>query len=445
MAIKLGDPPKNEKLETLLKAAETAPPSGIPAVAPCPLSQKDKEKKLPIRLVFWNIFELGGGFYMPSTRPQYVIDAYATLLQKLNLHVIVLTGLTRTIQDVPTLKGAGADAYIALNPEPKDTGPDEAKRILKKLQEVDGGAGWKMVLPQERASSDYLYHRWTTAAFLYASAKSITFQKIDIVESAVTDAAGLTGTLLAATFDAPPYQSLPLCVVTALGLSTPERPWEKLRIDAPEPERKPTAPMPDSAILFLSAPGDAAASLSNFQAEIDAEFVRPGLEGTVLGDEFWKTVSESKDGLLGNFTAVNLGNVILQDEEMHWEALEDPAHAKAADKLPGYLADGMSILHQRLTPPPKLQELRVIDLLAAALPAGSIEKLKAKPIANTADGGAPPENSAITAQFKSYHEDAVSGPEPKDDPANELSECGYFTRVLSRHWPVVTQLLLEPE
>ena len=451
MPIPLGAPPSDERLEALLKAAEITPPGGTPGVTSCPLSTptpeepkpQDPEPKKPIRMLFWHIFELGGGFYMPSVRPAYVADACARLIRALDVHVVVLQGLTRTTQEVPTKHGSGAAAYISLDPEPRDTGPEEARRILERLQALDGGAGWQMELPRARGSGEYLYHRWTTAAFLYASAKGVTFQKMDLIQTSTHEAAGVTGSLVMATFDAPDYQSRPLRVMTSLGLATPERPWEQLRVAAPLPERAPTAAMPDSAIVFLSAPGNVGSGLDEFEDEVDAEFQRPGVEGTVLGDEFWKVVAETRDGLLDNFVAMNPADVLLQDREMHWEALRDPTHTREADQLPGFLADSMMVVHRRRSPPPKVQEMRVVDLIAASLPADAIAALKADPINKTADGGPPPERSTLVGQRKIYRSESARGPEPEVDPANVLSECGYFSRMLSRHWPLVAQFLLE--
>lgn len=416
MPILLGAPPLDERLEALLSAAALAPRGGTPEMARCPLTAEPEpepdqpEPKKPIRMLFWHIFELGGGYYMPSVRPAYIVDTYARLIAALDLHVVVLQGLTRTVQNVPTARGSGAAAYITLEPARADSGPEEARRILERLQALDGGAGWMMEIPRARGSDEVLYHRWTTVAFLYASARGLAFKQLDLVRTATNAAAGATGSLAAATFDAPDYQSRPLCVMTSLGLATPERPWERLRVPAPERELEPTARMPASAVLFLSAPGDASRGLFDFQDEVDAEFLRPGVEGTVLGDEFWKVVSETHDGLLDNFTAMNTGDVLLQDREMHWEALKDPTHAREADQLPGFLADGLTIVHQRRSAPPKVQEMRVVDLIAASLPPGAIERLKAKPLTRTADGGPPPELSALLEQRKTYQSEFARGP-----------------------------------
>ena len=449
MPIPIDSPPTNPLLESLLRASEVTPPRGSPGVAPCPLRSRhehgEERQKKPIRLLFWHIFELGGGFYMPPARPQYAIDAIAALIAALDLHVVVLQGLARTIQEVPKAQGSGPTAYVSFEPEPQDTGPAEAARILKKLQALDGGAGWKLQLPKSPATGKCLYHRLTTAAFLYASGKGVNFQKLDLVESSVNEAAGATGTLLAARFDAPAYQSGPLYVMTPLGLGTPERPWERLRVPTPETERAPTAPMPDAAIVFVSAPGYDRARMEELEDELDGEFLRPTPEGTVLGDEFWKVVAETRDGLLGNFVAVNPGNIMLQDREMHWEALRAPEHPTDTHQLQGFLADSVTVVHHRTSPPPRVEELRVVDLIAASLSADAVASLRAGPAAPTANGEAPPEIAALVAQRRTYHSEALGGPEAEHEPVNELSECGYFSRTLSRHWPLLTQLMLEVE
>ena len=92
-----------------------------------------------------------------------------------------------------------------------------------------------------------------------------------------------------------------------------------------------------------------------------------------------------------------------------------------------------------------MQELRIADLIAASLPTAAIKKLNATPVAKTADGKPPPEIAAIVAECRTYRAQAVGGPEPRKSAENELAECCCFSRMLSRHWPLVAQLLLEAE
>lgn len=453
MPIPVNTPEPDERLDQLLQAETHPPPIGLSGVFPCPFEtgsdptspgHEPTDEKLPIRLMLWHLFEWGGGFHMPRERPGYVIEACAELIRALKLHVIVLQGLSRTTYEQPRSEGGGEAAYIVLDPEPEDTGVQEVRRLLARLGEVDAGAGWRLALPTTRAGKT-LYHRAGTAAFLYAGGRGIGFSGIDIVEAPLPDSSACTDRLLAARFTAPAHQSHPLTVLASLGLATPERPWERLRVPAAPEDLAPTSGLPDSALAFLSLASDTPGELDAWHDALDAEFQQPTAEGSVLADEFWKTVSETHDGLLGNFTAVNHGNLLLQDREMHWEALTDPEHTRSADRLAGHLAEGMAVLHHRTTPPPVVQELRVVDLVAASLPPEAIAKLKAMPTSTTADGGPPPELSVLVAQRQAYREAHVSGPEPEDDPANTLSECGYFSRMVSRHWPLVAQLLLEPK
>jgi len=439
----------NERLDALLSAAEAPAHRGAPAVAPCPLATRqhgaedEARRKKPARVVFWHVSELGGGLFTPAVRPQFAIDAYAQLIASLDVQVVVLAGVTRNIQKVPVRRGSGPTAHVALEDAPADSGVAEVRRILTKLQSVDGGGGWQLVLPRDPNTGATLYDRWTTVAFLYASAKGFALQKTDVIESPVMESAGVTGSLVAATFSAPAYGAEPVRVVASLGLTTPERPWESLRVAATPEEREPTAPMPESALLFVSAPGDAAQGLRELEEEFDAEFIRPSTCGTVLGDDFWKVTNERHDALLASFAAVNPADVHLQDRQMHWEAIKPHAHPDAADGLPGHLGDGLAIVHHLVTPPPVVQELRVVDLLAAALPPGRAATLRATPTSATADGAAHPELGSLVAQRTEYAAASRHGTSPQDDAVNALAQCSYFARVLSRHWPLLVQLKLE--
>ncbi len=449
MPIPLPGAPPNERLDALLAAADAPARRGTPAVAPCPFAPRPRDaqdevrSKPPARVVFWHVSELGGGLFTPTVRPQFAIDAYAHLIASLDVHVVVLAGITRNVQKVPVRRGSGPTAHVALEDAPADSGVAEVRRILAKLQSIDGGSGWQLVLPRDRKTGATLYDRWTTVAFLYASGKGFALQKTDVIEAPVMESAGVTGSLIAATFSAPAYRAEPVCVVASLGLTTPERPWESLRVAATPEEREPTAPMPDSALLFVSAPGDAAEGLRELEEEFDAEFIRPSACGTVLGDDFWKVTTERHDGLLASFAAVNPADIHLQDRQMHWEAIKPHAHPQGADRLPGHLGDGLAVVHHLVTPPPVVQELRVVDLLAAALPPGRAAALRATPTTATADGAAAPELGSLVAQRTAYATASRHGTSPEDDAVNALAQCSYFARSLSRHWPLLVQLKLE--
>jgi hypothetical protein len=88
--------------------------------------------------------------------------------------------------------------------------------------------------------------------------------------------------------------------------------------------------------------------------------------------------------------------------------------------------------------------MRVIDLLAAALPEEKVAALKAQPVAKTADGAPHPEIAALVEARLAFHAAVSTLAEAEDDPINLISECGSFSRVLSRHWPLLIQLRYPP-
>lgn len=429
-------PPKsvNPRLAALVASAAAPPPRAEPGVVPCPLPVVQPPPKPPARILYWNVFELGGGLFTPAERPQHAIDAYARLIAALDLHVVVLGGITRGPQTVPVSKRAGEARFIAFEDAPPDTGPAEVARIVRKLQEIDAGAGWHMTLPRHRTTGATLYHRGGTVAFLYASSKGFALRKTDLVASTVHDSPCVTDTLVAASFSAPAFSAAPVQVMATLGPTTPERPWERMRVEAPSEEREPTASMPKSAVLFVSMQGEAEARLHELEVALDAEFLPARIEGTVLDDDFWKVTNERCGGLLASFTAVSPTDMQLQDQRMHWEALPPPEHPRDPGSMKGRLADGMLIVHHVAAEPPQVQELRVVDLLAAGLSAPG-----------SAPATSPREHGALLAERRAWAETArhVRVEAPEEDPANALAEGSYFARTLSQHWPLLTQLKLD--
>lgn len=438
MPIPLPTAPADPRISDLLASAAAASSLGEPSMSPCPLATptgtRPPTPKKPARILYWNIFELGGGLFTPAERPQLAIDAYAQLFAALDLHVVVLGGLTRGPRRVPVSRTAGAARFIALEDAPPDTGPAEVARILRKLQALDAGAGWQLVLPQHRTTGATLYHRGGTTAFLYAASKGFALQKTDLIASTVRDNPCVTDTLVAVSFSAPAFSAAPVRVMASLGPTTPERPGERLRVEDPPEEREPTAEMPKSAALFVSMQGDAVERLHELEVALDAEFLPARRQGTVLDDDFWKVTNDRREGLLTSFTAVSPTDLQLQDQRMHWEALPPPEHARDPGSVKGHLADGMLIVHHVVADPPQVQELRVVDLIAAGL---------ASPGGETSE--APSERGVLSSQRRAWartarHERVKA---PTRDAANDLAEGSYFARTLSQHWPLVTQLKLD--
>src|ERR1700719_395134 len=98
----LENPPKSKPHVAQLVAAgdkAAAHSTHDPLIVKCPLQQAGEGPQRvaiePFRILMWNIKELGGGFFMPERRPDHCIDAYATIIHKLDVDVCVVMGIRK--------------------------------------------------------------------------------------------------------------------------------------------------------------------------------------------------------------------------------------------------------------------------------------------------------------------------------------------------------------
>lgn len=438
------------ELETLVASDKTSEDSGETAVAPCPyakkVAEKKKEEEKPkeaLRILLWNIHQLGGGFHRPAERPAYVIEAYATLIHKLNIDIVVLVGITSTIGSVAKVSGktASGRTQLVMTEEVKDTGVAEINRILEKLKSLDSGGGWQAEFLKPSGKEGYVYLFGTTTCILYRSSKQITFSKLDVIDSDLKPTLGLTGKLLCASFQASKQCADPVYIMAPLGTIDP-RDLNKGEIFAlPEDAPKQSRTAPESKVFAVSAPINLLADRGAFnelRASVDALYQLPSKEGSVLHEDFWKSVAEQQPGLLANFAAMGLDDVLLQNEHMHWEAMEMPKHAKVLDEVTGVLADTLLVCTASPTGQPKIEELRIVDLVRATLSAETLKALdKSAPPPN--ELSLPREDSVLSSLRKDFRA-GRKAPEPKADLVNALAEGRYLGLALSTHWPVVLQL-----
>src|SRR5205823_2447200 len=113
-------PASNPAADGLARAGDVHHSTASPTVVPCPFAEHPPEPppkppKLPIRAMMWNIFELGGGFFRSPKRPEYAIEAYATLIKELNVDICVILGITETIGQVPVEKKKDGHSCLAMD------------------------------------------------------------------------------------------------------------------------------------------------------------------------------------------------------------------------------------------------------------------------------------------------------------------------------------------
>jgi hypothetical protein len=414
------EPKPNRDVEGLLAASEAAeeyPAEGT--VTDCPYSHPEPEPKPPVRAILWNIREFGGGFQSPAVRPDYCLQAYAAVIKAVKADICVLLGLTRTIGWIPENDGG----IIIMREETHDSGLAEARRLLAELQRIDAGGAWQL-LPVNGADGKPAYHRHETACFLFKSATGISCGPATVAPCGEAFLA-LAPMRIPGTFDAPP--ELPFLAPLRVGR------YPFSRNDPPDPDAPAT--LPPHAVVAFSAGQEIPAGTGylDFRTECDVEYVRPLQEGTVLQIPFWEDIAASEEALLENHIALNPADVQLQDRAMYWEALRLEDHPDELPDVRGRLADSLLVRNTGDGPAPRLEKLRVVDLVRASLPAESLPDVNAE--------GALDEDTAAAAPCAAFVKSLpVLKEASPESPQRLLAEAALFARKLSDHWPVITDI-----
>ncbi len=435
-----GATPISPALKALAKSTEDDGGGGEPAVTPCPYAAKEKA---PLRFMLWHLHQLGGGFHRPAVRPDAAIEAYATLLHRLKLDICILPGLTRTSGARATVATTGPSgrAQLVMEDAVEDTGVQEVLRVLEQLKALDPSGGWQARFPTSDADGKHVYLADRTTGVLFRGVDGLTLSKLDIVDSRRVPSLGLTGKLLCATFASKAHATELVHVMAPLGSIRERDLTEEGGTALPSPAPEATRTAPATSLVALSAPADLLsdrAAFNQLRLELGALYQLPPQEGSVLRDDPWKSIPEAQAGLLANFSAVALDDVVLQNAHMHWDAMELPKHPENLKEVAGALADTLLPCFAAADTPPRVEELRVVDLVRAALSAQRLSELDAEGEAR-GEASRPSEDSLLVGPRERLHADAER-PLSEAVPVNELAACRYFSAALSTHWPVVAQL-----
>jgi hypothetical protein len=445
-------PSASPHVEEMLAADAQAAAQGDapPDIVACPLATKHETRPAPeprsIRILSWNITELGGGFWMPRRRPSYCTDAYAAAIGALAPDVCVLMGLRKGPPFAHERLAVKERVYgWRARPLDQEAGVAEAKAILAALREVDPGADWRAAFPRAGDGST-AYVRGGTACFLYAAGRQITCKGIDVVEGAAAQALGIPELLAAGRFGMPLLAgSSPLEVGVAAPLVIlrgDERASAAGRDPAPPPPTTPkaTGDIPDPCVVAVSAEEDLVAqlgALNGYRSELDVQYQALADAGTVMTVHHWERIARRGPALVDNLLAVHPADVRLADRRMHWEALALPEHADDYGDVVGQLSDLLLLRDQAAEHALALENMRVVDLLRAALEPEEAKRLRV-------DGTPRDEDGALAAARGKHLEATARSTRAQGsgdaDAANTIAGCVEFLRLLSNHWPIYTEL-----
>lgn len=413
----------------------------------------------PIRLLAWNLEELGGGTSEPMVRESVLIDAYAKLITGLDLDVVVLLDV-RWGRKYQIAQGTLDDGspYLYYEDAKEHTGPAELDRIVEAVGKADAAGGWTLLVP--KGDDGVIYDHGSTVGILYKTQDGLAVADQGLAQAWDEPVAGIGGLLAWVTFDVPgtdgsePWQvsvAAPLNVMADHPLPAPD--------EAEEDAGPELTDLPEGYVLALSWSREASVQgLSALRGRLG--LTGPSLhEGTVLNRPYWERLVEENELLIDNAIVLNRRNPWVQDAYMNWQALEYPEHPDELREVLGVLADQVMSRWGKAETPPWIEELRVVDLVRATL----TKESKVYPAIADSDSSsgeaaeALPEDGLLVDALESFLElmpalvDAVeeeedgSREETENEPAAavdpeaalDISTCYDFVRRLSDHWPLL--------
>jgi hypothetical protein len=440
----------SQQVNEMLVADEqaTAYDDTDPLVAKCPSAKEEEPQEVePFRLLMWHIKELGGGFFMPESRPDHCIDAYASLINKLDIDICVIIGVKKS-RDYKNVEKSMEDGSFCLCSEPpdEDTGVNEVNRILKALKQLDAVADWKSTFLKSEENDSIIYLQGNSTCFLYKAGKGIEVQKVELLKGKHEESIGLQEALVAARFlmplikDADPLEVpvlAPLAVLQKQDWSSED---SDVASSVDDEQLEFQGDIPDQCIVALSTSSNLIASLSGlnrFRAALDIEYQDLLNTGSVLNIPHWERITNQGDAIIDNLQGVNPTDLRLQDQSMHWEALESPDHPDEFAEIIGHLSDLFLLRNGESIHTLLLDEMQVVDMIRAASASTGLK--------SESEHEEPLEEDGILAGACKKHVEflarAISS-ETEDEPVNLLSTCIDFVRLLSEHWPVVVTLSL---
>lgn len=465
-----GEPPADSPSRELLIADEelSSEDNTDDATAECPPDLPPA----PVTVMSWNITELGGGSSAPVEREQVLIDAYAATIAAVAPTIVVIMDVRwgRKHQVVADTLDDGSTC-LRYEPAAEHTGVAELDRIMAALGKADGGAKWSLLVPTDDAGGT-VYHRGTTAALLYRGDTGLALLDKGVARGWDEPALGIGGDLHWAQFKVPAEDdtrawtlsvAAPCHVMGERAVAEPsEDDPEEQNSEPPEPKGK----LPDNYVLALSTDADLsrrAGGLAPVRGALGlANRIVPD-RGTVLSRPYWEALAEANEFFVANPLGMNARDIHVHDDHMHWEAIALPDHPDEIDDVAGTICDQILACQGGDTDIPVIRELRVVDLVRAALKPNS----PAHSPAQTPEPAPDPSPSEPQPEAEPLDEDGVLADRvPKldgfspvldkarvdedapDDPNREaraeLHVAYDFVRRLSDHWPLLATLCPDP-
>lgn len=398
-----------------------------------------------MRVLFWNINELGGGFFWPEVRSSLYIDAYATIISRMEADICVIAGL-RQYGSPGFEQQRMKDGSVCFAPAKRveDSGAKEVERIVNALGQMDSSITWKIGYLAAEDDKAIAYQAGTTTCVIYRDHENLILQAAELVIGPGDGRIGLPVELLCVLFGVPgAREGFVNEMVIAAPLTILKDVLRAKVFIAGDPDRRlrPEKDLPVSCLAALSTSRD----ISEISEDVAERFradplTDPETFGRLTEPDcpYWEAVSQSSESILDNPIIAAI-DPSLQDQMMHWEAMDLPSHPADPDKVKGSLSDLILVRSGASGNAIDVREIRAIDMVRACLEGGKPPSDKSSQDSSQKSDQPLPEDGILAELCRKYAEgfSDQSSSEKKDDAVTAVNKSVQFSRCLSDHWPLL--------
>ncbi len=398
-----------------------------------------------LRVLFWNIDELGGGFYWPEVRPGQYIDAYATIISRLETDICIVAGL-RQLGPPRHQRQEMKDGSVCFLPAPstKDSGAKEITRIVDALARMDSSIKWKVAYLTAEDDDAIAYQAGTTTCVIYRDHENLELRSVELVVGPGDRKIGLPVELLCVSFGVPGAREGFINEMAIAAPLTVLKDVVRAKIftgdDAPTRVR-PEKDLPVSCLVAITTPEDITETRDQIADRFKAEPLgEPEAFGrmTVPDRSYWEAVANSLEKVL-EASVTTTPDPTMQDQMMHWEALDLPGHPAAPEQVTGSLSDLILVRSDASQKTLEMRELRAVDMVRACLEGGKPPSDKSSKDTSKEEDQPLPEDGTLAELCRKHVEGLYgqSSSESQDDAFTAVNKSILFSRSLSDHWPIL--------
>lgn len=386
------------------------------------------EAEKNLRVLQWNISDLGGGLTRAEKRPEFCIESYATVIDALETDLCILMGIRDCGHQSTNVEfdSDGNYYYVSVSPV-QGTGISEVGRILKSLQDINPSGGWKSEFLRFEEDDSIVYQAGCTTCMIYRSADKLNLCSTKYVKAPSDANLGISGDMILAEFERVTNAGVAKFSIAAPLTTfhshnrTSEKATDIADLSAGEK-------LPESCLLALSSKRnirsrwrDTAIRYKSSTIDLPQEYG----DVSVPARPIWETISYASPQLIGDLHPVAWHDPLAIDQMMYWDALATPEHPKDPKSVEGSLSDVILARGRGSVSSPRLISAQVVNMIEASMEGGTAA------------------DSPVAGSLKRYKQEYMKGEvtledsESADSKEAIMEQCRSFSSMLSDHWPVL--------